>query len=844
MGVRITLNSILLSDTPRGWDDAEITSKRDETVKGLFTTYTTDLEFWGDGFTLLDDLLNGDYCQTVDVLIETDDCQSGSWEEEFVGIIQLTQISKYDVDQRIISTKILDASFEAKIDNNKSIKAFVDVGLSKNAENIEAVSPVTVRLFDPNDAFNIYAGSAAEGWRIFDCFRFIIDYMTDGQVGFKSDLLSGTYYNWVLLNGKELRVGAGNGNQLEVSFKELFLEVYKKLNISFAIEPTPSGYDNQYQLRLEETSFFEKDDAILTLSDIRGIDMDFNKNELYSNVEIGSDNFDDDVVLSYPPLNFKAFKEEDYTILGQCNIDKTLNLVSKYIIDTNVIEDVRVNGATKYDDKTFIIVIDDSGNAIKYKEYDEPVASGIDDAGTANRLTDSTADFNADGVVSGDMAVNMLTGLTANINSVDAGGTFCLLDADIYNNGDGYQIRDRPFNYNDPLTNINVIGRFLGGLPNSVIKHISGSESASFRAGITTQVKDISYPVVINPVEYDDDSTFPFFDKGSNYDNTTFEYTVPSSGLYGLEAKALIVLRGIIGVDEMSNGDFSSGATDWFLTVGNIGGGQFTISATSSLANIAYLKQAVLTSNFIYELEFTCSITSGSISVIDGSTVTTSGTHKMILDFSTQAPSSGYLEFKFGVGSDGNAISSISEVIIKKTPRFTVTQTIQRSSTGGTLLQSFPQTFDIIFPSGVFQIQETLIAQKTFSTFSGEKIDVRIDIVNNSGLSPSSSILTDYLNQDTFETEYTEFKTVLVDDGGGDILPVEPTTFPIYKYSFDKGMTFSDFKLLVNNPAKALLFSKNKLNHIFSWRNTIKYKRKTGETEFNVRSKTKINGDC
>jgi len=93
MGVRVTLDSTLLADTPAGWDKAKITTKMDKTVRGLLSTYTTDLEFWGDGFDYLDNKMNQDYCNVIDILIESDDCEAGNWREEFVGIIQLTQIT-------------------------------------------------------------------------------------------------------------------------------------------------------------------------------------------------------------------------------------------------------------------------------------------------------------------------------------------------------------------------------------------------------------------------------------------------------------------------------------------------------------------------------------------------------------------------------------------------------------------------------------------------------------------------------------------------------------------------------------------------------------------------------
>jgi len=143
-----------------------------------------------------------------------------------------------------------------------------------------------------------------------------------------------------------------------------------------------------------------------------------------------------------------------------------------------------------------------------------------------------------------------------------------------------------------------------------------------------------------------------------------------------------------------------------------------------------------------------------------------------------------------------------------------------------------------------FQREIVLNAQETFSTFAGERINVIMDITNPKGSSTQVKLLSSLFNQTTQLTDRTDFKTILIDDGGGDLLPVDPSTFPIYKYRFKKGLTFDEFKALRDAPEKAILFSKNKLNHLFAWRNKITYDRETGLTNFEVRSKTKIIGDC
>lgn len=846
--VRVYLDNILLQDTPIGWDDAVIKSKRDNNVKSIFLEYTTDLEFYGDGFDYIDSVMNSDYCQTIDVLIESDDCDSGNFREEFRGVIQLTQITTYDVDRRIIATKILDETFDAKINNNKSLKAFVNVGTSKNGESITEVTQEEISFFLPTAQYGTYISNKRHGYRVYDCFRFIIDYMTDGFVDFRSDIfdVGGEYYNYFLFTGSEIRQGLGNGDKLEVSFKELYDELRKKFNLGFAIEPSDS-YAGRFQLRLEDADFFEDTDAVLTLSNVAGIEMEFNKDELYSNVEIGSKDFDDNVVLSYPPINFKAFKEENYTILGQCNIDKALDLVSSYIIDTNIIEDILVNSTKSYDKKTFIVETDGT-KAIKYKEYGTPVSIGVTSATNTNELIDTTKDFLAEGVVTGQMAVNIDTGDRAEVLSVNLAGDTITLDADIFTiTGQNYRIMDAPFNYNHSLTNIEVVGRFIGGLPNSVIKHLSSSSTANFRAGLTSPTTISTFPSTINPYVFDDDTSTGFFDDGANYDTSNGYYTIPTSGLYGFESTLVYKFSGQDSVELLANGDFSSGSTDWFYPTApeyTISGLGFSVNNQTTVS-IGFLTTiaAYIQANSIYVLELDVDITYGYIELY-GQQITTTGQHTIIIDTTTQNYSTKLtMDFK-SINSGGlpRCVILVKSLSLKQRPKFTINHSIERRNSNNQVLQTFTDTTVINMPYGYWQYTDFTVSDEVYSTFQGEKASVKLNIINNAGQNTSVDVLTG--GNGYFGRKTSDFKTISVDDGGGNILPVEPTTFPIYVYKFDKAIKYNDFLLLKNNPEKAILFSQNSTTYITGWRNNINYNRETGVAEFELRSKTKINADC
>ena len=851
MGLRVKLDGNILLNTPKGWEDASIKTKMDRTVKGLFVNYTTDLDFWGDGFDYLDAKLEDTYCQIVEIVIESNEC-TGEWEEEYVGVIQLTQITEYNVNERIIQTKLFDNSYDAQISNNKSLKAYVNVGISKNAEIIDSVSSHEIEFFDPTAIFPTYLPDVRNGYRVYDCFRFIIDYMSDGTVDFRSDIFSGDYYDWMLFNGKEVRLGSGDGFQLEVSFKEIFQELNKKTNLSFAIEPTESGYANPYRLRLEPTDYFEQDNALVTLDNIPEVLMSFNKQELYSNVDIGSKSFEDDVFsTSYPPLNFKAFKEENYTIAGNCNIDKTLDLVSKYIIDTNIIEDAVVNNEDRYDKKTFLIVTDGT-KAVKYKEYDDPVVAGVDVGVTAFQLQDNTFPFAP--VAIGDMVINMNTQETAAVLS-KIGANILVLDADIFSTNDDYQVRTNPYNYNHPLTNVEVIGRFLGGIPNSVVKHIGVGGSANFKAQKTGTTFINSFPYSLSPIPYNDDSTPPNFDAGGNYDNATYKYTVPASGLYGFKALSSLRLFNFKR-DIQQNGRFNQGGNNQDFWEQNTSSTYFgNVYFYNALENYwllfgaesnSYLRQYVTINPYTHyvvrfkarwgnEVFGSTGKAPFNISCNDSYQVSVNSEgwaeYEVRLDYSASANPPSYIEFKFhGAGSQ----ISLRDVRFEEQATFQIEQTIKRASPSGGTEQLFLDSRRLSLNNFSSQFELDILSEHTFSTFLNEEISVDLSVSILSGNPVSQGALL----------EETTLETVLTDDGGGGILPKDPTDSPVYRYKFEKSMSRTEFNSLRDNPEAAILFSNTNTNHIFGWRNSINWKRKSGIATFELRSKTKIKGDC
>jgi len=327
MSYKFTLNGTVIADQPKGWDKAVINAKADKVIRGLFIVYTTKLEFWGDGFDIIDAALEENFCNEIDILIEEDECDPGTFTTVFEGLLQLPEI-EYDVDACMISGRLVDIGYNAKIMNNKGLQATVSVPRSKNDVTITAAPVVSIGFYNPVDGVGFYAFPGRECFRVFECFRMLIEYMTDGEIGFESTLFDtgGDQEDLVIVTGEELRLPAAGSEAPRISFKQLFEEMDKKFNLGFAIEPDGAG---GFQVRIEETSYFQSQASDIRLENVRGLTYKLDKDDLYANVEIGSDIFDTALGLSYPPVHIRAFRTENYTVLGTCNTDKTLNLVSK-----------------------------------------------------------------------------------------------------------------------------------------------------------------------------------------------------------------------------------------------------------------------------------------------------------------------------------------------------------------------------------------------------------------------------------------------------------------------------------------------------------------------------------
>ncbi len=185
---RVFIRGIELKENPIQDNGATLLFTRDETVEGLFSESITPLLFQGDGYDKIVEIIKTEgVCTRVDIRIQERICQK-AWKNLTIGTVPLTSIIQ-DFEKKTILANIDEETFQSKIRGNIEQKAFINVGRSRNDIEITPVTPIAFDDFLPSTG--AYAGTfRADCYSVIDTFEFLVAFMTDGTVTFRSDYLA------------------------------------------------------------------------------------------------------------------------------------------------------------------------------------------------------------------------------------------------------------------------------------------------------------------------------------------------------------------------------------------------------------------------------------------------------------------------------------------------------------------------------------------------------------------------------------------------------------------------------------------------------------------------------
>jgi len=412
----------------------------DDELKGMFMRLDNDLTFFGDAYGYISNLvLTQGMCNSVDLLLKIG---NDSLSDYFEGIIHLTDISAMNVSRESIRTPIADNNLSSYIFNNKNVKAYISANKTKSGDTaIAATNLAGFDLFKPSNGLYLY--SRDNVYTVDQAFSFLVKFMSDNLMTYSSPFFGtgGKRVGLVIASANHLATNADLNPYL--SFEELFSEMNKLFNLSMRIDYTGALPD----LIIDLTDNLYIDTPLQTFTELKDLLITFEKGRFYSRIDIGSKVTQDygGGTFTMPNANFLGFKEETYYLTGQCNIDRTLDLVNKFILDSNIIEDILVNQNDSYDE-TVVIIDSDYPVTSQAHRYDN-IISGATFVYNLN-LSNFEKSVNYLGAIPNDMVLF----ITNEANNFDASKTS-------YTLGTGTLIH--PTVISDPGGNYNnILGRF------------------------------------------------------------------------------------------------------------------------------------------------------------------------------------------------------------------------------------------------------------------------------------------------------------------------------------------------------------------------------------------------
>lgn len=345
--IKFTLDYLEV-DPALNWEDVAFTIKTDKQYNLYLQYQEYTLEFGGSGFAYIYDKIENDsFCTTIPCEIFST-CDKIDY-LIFSGNIILTDC---EVNERActVKCKVVDKSFFSSINNNKNIKTALNSGKTKNGEVLADCNAYTVSVYS---VLNNTLKYDVECARIWDAFNYFIGFMSDNNLAFRSDgfAYNGTYGGMAITTGYRMRKGtvsATEGRWVQFSFLELLQEVNKRIPIILMVDD-PYGINGQPTIRIEPYEYRYNTTTVFDAFNIDEIITTFDTDKLYAKVAFGSPVDYNDIYKFPEAITFYGFRDEEFHLLGTCNLDLTLDLTADWIVSSNLIEKMVQNFDQSYD---------------------------------------------------------------------------------------------------------------------------------------------------------------------------------------------------------------------------------------------------------------------------------------------------------------------------------------------------------------------------------------------------------------------------------------------------------------------------------------------------------------
>lgn len=349
--VRFFLNDNLFNN-PRDWSGFSTEFKRDYDKRIISVQYSDTVTFSGAAHSYIKSVDDADgYCAKIDLRVE-EQCQGGQWRVLARGTVIMADC-EWNEKACTVQCSVADNGIGARVANNKNVPVSPLSVVSKNGEGITAVPPINLTMFTST------GGDVTGSRRVFDWFlslQHALAYITDSNVTISSqwyaDLPDDQKYSVAAV--PDLRTAGFNVPRIDWTFDELFDELSKKHNLwLFATE---DGAGNA-SLILEPEPFFLGTGQSHEVLNIEVLIRKTDTERLYATIDVGSEDgiIELGTANPMPFVILTGFSKETFQFSGVCNTEAVLDLVNKWVIDTNVIDQIVVNNNEDFDDKYAII---------------------------------------------------------------------------------------------------------------------------------------------------------------------------------------------------------------------------------------------------------------------------------------------------------------------------------------------------------------------------------------------------------------------------------------------------------------------------------------------------------
>ena len=364
---RFYLDSYQISE-PDGWGELTFNVNRDLDNNFVYSRIEGSLKFTGSSYDYFNQIrLDNLYCNSVQLKIDIKCSDTEQFVEYFNTVIYLIDC-EFNTFRCEVTAPIKDNGWATKIQKNKKIEAYINTNISKNLQPINGVTANQCLMFAPNGG--AYQPVPITGvYKVYYVLENLVKFMSDGQANLQSNFFdNGVGSNLYLVSGENARKPTLDINSIypvKVSFESLYATLRSKYNVGMAV----TEVNGVITVIIEDISYFYNANSIFTLLNIKDEIRYYKSERIFSSVNLGNSEYleqaqcnNGNSSCTFPQYDLQMFADENFGIIGDCNVDNVLQLSSgnRITADTNVIEDCVIYQNTSHDQSLILVECDDT----------------------------------------------------------------------------------------------------------------------------------------------------------------------------------------------------------------------------------------------------------------------------------------------------------------------------------------------------------------------------------------------------------------------------------------------------------------------------------------------------